>query len=111
MNKLYSSTAAEDGVVAVDRPANVDEIIATNISASPRFLHIVDAAALPIDTTSPDICIAIGARSTVSWDPERGGSSDSGVRFTAGVVVYLSSTAAAKTITTANEGVFTVRGR
>ena len=111
MNKIYSSSAAEDSAVASASSCNVDEIIATNVSASDRFLHIFDSATLPADTTAPDICIAIPAGTTVSWDAERGDSRDAGTPFSSGCAVCLSSTAATKTVTIASEGVFTVRGR
>lgn len=112
MSFLYSSAAAEDSAVASDAEAVVDEIIVTNVSASKRYIHIFDLAALPIDTTAPDICIAIPTATTVSWDCE--GTESGGLKgetFYAGVVVALSSTAATLTVTVASEAVITVRGK
>ena len=110
MNKLYSSSAAEDGAVASARSCRIDEIIASNTSSSLRWLHIFDSATLPADTAVPDISIAIAAQSTVSWDSEQRAAADRGTPFSNGLAICLSSTAATKTITTASEGFFTVRG-
>ena len=104
MDRFYRSSAAEASAVASATPAYVDEIIATNTSAGVLYLHIFDSATVPADTTAPDICIAVPATSTVSWD------ADTVVYFSAGVAVCLSSTAATKTVAGA-VGVFTVRGK
>lgn len=107
---LYSSAAAEDSAVASAVECVVDEIIATNVSATARFLHIFDSATVPADTAAPDICIAIPAATTVSWDCEGTSSGKvKGETFYSGVAVCISSTAATKTVTVASEGVFTVR--
>lgn len=109
MDTLHSSAAAEASAIASAVACRVDEIVATNTSAGTLFLHIFDSATLPADTTAPDICIAVTASATISWDPERGGAADRGVSFDSGCVVCFSSTAATKTIAGA-VGVFTVRG-
>lgn len=109
MDTLYSSAAAEASAVASAVACRVDEIIATNTSAGVLYLHIFDSATLPADTTAPDICIAVPATGTASWDPERGDSRDRGIPFSNGCAVCLSSTAATKTVAGA-VGVFTVRG-
>lgn len=110
MAKLYSSAAAEDSAVVSAVPARVDEVIATNKSATDVFLHIFDSATVPANTTAPYICIGVPAGRTVSWDPEKGSDTDKGEPFNSGVAVCLSSTAATKTVTTGSDGVFTVRG-
>jgi hypothetical protein len=109
MDKLYSSAAAEASAVASASKCFVDEVIATNTSAGVLYLHIFDSATVPADTAAPDVCIAVAATSTVSWDPERGSAADKGVSFDNGCAVCLSSTAATKTVAGA-VGVFTVRG-
>lgn len=109
MDTLHSSAAAEASAIASAVPCQVDEIVATNTGATVLYLHIFDSATLPADTTAPDVCIAVPATTTVSWDPERAGAADRGVAFASGCVVCLSSTAATKTIA-GSVGVFTVRG-
>ena len=109
MDTLHSSAALEASAVASAVPSRIDEIICTNTSAGVLYLHIFDSATLPADTTAPDLCIAVPATSTVSWDPERGDSRDRGIPFDAGCAVCLSTTAATKTVATA-VGVFSVRG-
>lgn len=109
MDTLHSSAAAEASAIASAVSCRVDEIVCTNTSAGVLYLHIFDSATLPADTAAPDVCVAVPATSTVSWDPERGDSRDRGVPFDSGCVVCLSSTAATKTIAGA-VGVFTVRG-
>jgi len=109
MNKLYSSAAAEASAVAFGGPCFVDEIIATNTSAGTLYLHIFDSATVPADTAAPDVCIAVTAESTVSYDPQDQKGSN-GIKFDAGCSVCFSSTAATKTVAGA-VGVFTVRGK
>lgn len=108
MHKLYSSAALEASAVASAAPCFVDEVICTNSSAGVLYLHIFDLAAVPADTTDPDISIAVPATGTVSWDPaeQRAGR---GAKFDNGCSVCLSSTANPKTVAGA-VGVFTVRG-
>lgn len=109
MQKLYTSAAAEASAVVSAVQCRVDEVIATNTSAGVLYLHIFDSATVPADTAAPDVCIAVPATSTASWDPERGGGSDRGTPFSSGCAVCFSSTAATKTVAGAI-GVFTVRG-
>lgn len=109
MNKLYSSSAAEASAVASAAACAVDEIIATNTSAGVLYLHIFDSATVPADTTAPDVCIAVPATSTASFDP-RDARGSQGVTFDNGCSVCFSSTAATKTVAGA-VGVFTVRGK
>lgn len=103
MGTRYSSAAAEDSaVVAV---SYLDEVVATNTSASTRYLHIfTGVTALPANGTAPDVCIAVPTVTTVSYDPV-------GTRWAVGpyVAIALSATAATLTVTTASEGVFSVR--
>ena len=101
---LHSSSAAEASAVAAAASCRVDEVICTNTSAGVLYLHIFDSATVPADTTAPDVCIAIPATSTASWDPE-----GEKLSFNSGCAVCLSSTAATKTVAGA-VGVFTVRG-
>lgn len=101
--KIYSSAALEASAVAATGIVRVDEIIATNTSGGVLYLHVFDSATVPADTAAPDVCLAVGATSTVSWDP-----SGSPV-FSSGCSVCFSSTAATKTVAGA-VGVFTVRG-
>lgn len=109
MQKLYSSAAAEASAVASAVPCRVDEVLCTNTSAGVLYLHVFDSATVPADTTAPDVCIAVPATSTVSWDPENSRGDVTSTRFANGCAVCLSSTAATKTVATA-VGVFTVRG-
>lgn len=102
MSVKYSSAALEaSAIVDVDW---LDEVICTNSSAGVLYLHIfTDTAVLPADTTAPQVCIAVPATSTVSYDPR-------GTRWSVGgsIAICLSSTPATKTIA-GDVGVFTVR--
>lgn len=101
---IYSSTAADDSAVVSVGNGSVDEVIFTNTAAGVRYLHIFfETAALPANTTDPDICIACPATSTVSWDPR--GKVETGKTF----VLALSTTADGLTVGVANEGLFYVR--
>lgn len=107
MNKLYASAALEASAVACATQCWIDEVVCTNSTAGVLYLHIFDSATVPADTTAPDICIAVPATSTVSWDENKEGR---GAKFLNGCSVCLSSTAVPKTVAGAVGG-FTVRGK
>lgn len=108
MSFLYSSSVAEDEAVVAGR-VEVDEIIATNSSASTRYFQIFDSATVPADTAVPLFSIAVAAGTTAVWDPTAGRFGTE--TFAAGIAVCLSSTLATKTVTTADEAFFAIRGR
>ena len=88
----YQSAALEAGNVSTTDSFN--EIFCTNTSAGVLYFQIFfDVTALPADTAVPDVCIAVPATGTVSWDP-----AGDYRRVGAGVAFCLSSTAATKTI-------------
>lgn len=109
MNKLYASDALEASAVISAVPCYIDEIVCTNTSAGVLYFLIFDSATVPADTTDPDICIAVSATSTVSWDPQEAKGSQ-GAKFDNGCSVCLSTTAVPKTVATA-VGAFTGRGK
>jgi hypothetical protein len=101
MGVRYSSSALEEGnAVAVDY---VDEISVTNTDAAAYLQIFLGEATLPADTAVPDICIAVDASASVSYNPE-------GTRLSTGgnVAFCLSSTAATKTVV-GDVGFFWVR--
>lgn len=99
---LYSSAALEGGgFVAAD---SIDDITCTNTSGGVLYFQVfLDVTALPIDTTVPDISIAVPATASVGYDPV--GES---WRAGRGVAFCLSSTAPTKTIA-GSVGFFSVR--
>lgn len=67
-----------------------------NTSASPQYIQVHDAASLPADTAVPKMLITVPAGENFSLDLGRGRV------FTTGIVICNSSTAATKTIGSAD---------
>lgn len=68
-----------------------------NNSASAQYIQVHDSATLPADTAVPEVVIKADAGENFFWSP-----TVAGVSFTAGIVLCNSSTAATKTIGSAD---------
>lgn len=106
--QLYASAAEEASAVVSAVPARVSKIIFHNDNVAARYLQIFDSATVPADTAVPTICIAVPADTTYVLDFPRDlerravGGLDRFPKFTAGVAVCNSTTAATKTVGSAD---------
>lgn len=91
-----TTAALATGLVVVTGPAKLFKINFLNTNAAARWLQIFDAIALPADTAVPliSIPVAIGAAISESWVDGR--------PFKVGICICNSTTAATKTIGSAD---------
>ena len=92
-----ASSALAASLVVFANPGRVLAINAYNDKASAQYIQLHDAAALPADTAVPvyTFTLATKATATITWG-------DYGIHNSTGIVVCNSSTAATKTIGSAD---------
>lgn len=92
----YRSAAQEASALVKNAPGVMDGIAGYN-AGSAQFIQLHDATALPADGAVPAFCITVGATANFSID-----FGAYGMAFKNGIVACNSSTAATKTIGSAN---------
>lgn len=92
-----SSAALEASHIIKASPGTFYGVIGYNSKVTAQFVQIFNSATVPVDTTVPIYTIAVAAQSNFSLD-----LSTFGDFFSAGIVITNSSTAASKTIGSAD---------
>jgi len=106
--QLYKSAAEEASAVVSAVPARVSKIVIFNDKVSAQYIQLFDSATVPADTAVPALCVIVPADSSYVIDFPRtierrvAGGQDRPPLFETGVAISNSSTAATKTIGSAD---------
>jgi hypothetical protein len=106
--QLYASAAEEASAVVSAAPARISKVIVFNDAASAQYIQLFDSTTVPADTAVPDLCFVVAADSMLTIDLPRtlerrvAGGLDRFPLFETGIAVSNSSTAATKTIGSAD---------
>lgn len=96
-NSSVASTALEASHVIKASAGRLFQLTGVNTSASAQYIQVFNSATVPADTTVPVLLAYVPGGANFSWD-----FGDIGRYFSTGIAVSNSSTAATKTIGSAN---------